>query len=82
MTVMTAEPRTLRTKAEEGLIAEYRGGAASLPGGERVSSSATRRSRPSSETGLPHRRVEAWKYTDLRALMRTVVPLATDGAQG
>ncbi len=26
--------------------------------------------------GLPHRRVEAWKYTDLRTLMRTVAPLA------
>jgi Fe-S cluster assembly protein SufD len=28
------------------------------------------------ETGLPHRRVEAWKYTDLRALMREAKPLA------
>src|SRR4051812_45343195 len=27
-------------------------------------------------TGLPHRRVEEWKYTDLRALMREVLPLA------
>jgi Fe-S cluster assembly protein SufD len=26
--------------------------------------------------GLPHRRVEEWKYTDLRALMREVLPLA------
>jgi Fe-S cluster assembly protein SufD len=26
--------------------------------------------------GLPHRRVEEWKYTDLRALMREVRPLA------
>ncbi len=26
--------------------------------------------------GLPHRRVEEWKYTDLRALMRDVKPLA------
>jgi Fe-S cluster assembly protein SufD len=26
--------------------------------------------------GLPHRRVEAWKYTDLRTLMRDVKPLA------
>ncbi len=28
-------------------------------------------------TGLPHRRVEEWKYTDLRALMRDAKPLAT-----
>ena len=27
-------------------------------------------------TGLPHRRVEEWKYTDLRALMRDAKPLA------
>src|SRR5438128_9647838 len=27
-------------------------------------------------SGLPNRRVEAWKYTDLRALMRDAKPLA------
>ena len=27
--------------------------------------------------GLPHRRVEDWKYTDLRALMRDAKPLAS-----
>src|SRR5882724_5541801 len=27
--------------------------------------------------GLPNRRIEDWKYTDLRALMREVLPLAT-----
>ena len=26
--------------------------------------------------GLPHRRIEDWKYTDLRVLMREVLPLA------
>ena len=26
--------------------------------------------------GLPHRRIEEWKYTDLRALMRDAKPLA------
>lgn len=26
--------------------------------------------------GLPHRRIEEWKYTDLRALLREVAPLA------
>ncbi|MGC2780426.1 MAG: Fe-S cluster assembly protein SufD [Bradyrhizobium sp.] len=33
-------------------------------------------------TGLPHRRIEEWKYTDLRALVREVLPLAgaPDGA--
>src|ERR1700761_2035911 len=26
--------------------------------------------------GLPHRRIEDWKYTDLRMLMRELLPLA------
>lgn len=29
-----------------------------------------------SQRGLPHRRIEEWKYTDLRALLGTVSPLA------
>ena len=29
-----------------------------------------------SATGLPHRRIEAWHYTDLRALLRDVLPPA------
>src|SRR3954467_14992363 len=28
--------------------------------------------------GLPHRRIEDWKYTDLRALMREVLPSAVE----
>ena len=28
-------------------------------------------------TGLPHRRIEDWKYTDLRVLIREVLPLAS-----
>ncbi|MEO1200024.1 MAG: Fe-S cluster assembly protein SufD [Pseudomonadota bacterium] len=30
-------------------------------------------------TGLPHRRIEDWKYTDLRTLMREVAPLSESG---
>jgi Fe-S cluster assembly protein SufD len=34
-------------------------------------------------SGLPHRRIEAWHYTDLRALMRVAAPLAAKpGAEG
>ena len=28
------------------------------------------------QKGLPHRRIEEWKYTDLRVLLREVAPLA------
>ncbi len=34
-----------------------------------------------SRTGLPNRRVESWHYTDLRATLRTVAPLA-EGSTG
>jgi Fe-S cluster assembly protein SufD len=37
---------------------------------------ARRRFEAYERTGLPHRRIEDWKYTDLRALMREVLPLA------
>jgi Fe-S cluster assembly protein SufD len=76
---MTAAPRVIRTKAEEALVAQYRASAGSLPG-----STATAHRREAAialfeKTGLPHRRVEEWKYTDLRVLMKGAAPLA-DGA--
>ena len=78
---MNAEVRTVKTDAELAL-------AESLCGRQGRSCRATARSwrcaRPRSSgsrrTGLPHRRVEEWKYTDLRALMRDAKPLA--GAAG
>jgi Fe-S cluster assembly protein SufD len=73
---MTAEPRTLRTKAEEALAALYANSRASLPGGEPVRARRNAAFSLFERFGLPHRRVEAWKYTDLRALMRNVAPLA------
>ena len=46
----------------------------------RATARSLRCARPRSERfdaqGLPHRRVEEWKYTDLRALMRDAKPLA------
>jgi Fe-S cluster assembly protein SufD len=73
---MTAEPRTIRTKTEEALIAEYRANAARLPGGTAVAHRREAAIALFEKSGLPHRRVEAWKYTDLRALMKSAAPLA------
>ena len=73
---MTAEPRTIRTKAEEALIAEYRANAARLPGGTPVAHRRENAMALFEKSGLPHRRVEEWKYTDLRALMKGAAPLA------
>ena len=76
---MTIQPTTIRTKAEEALVAQYRASAASLPGGTPVARRREAAIALFEKSGLPHRRVEEWKYTDLRALMKAAAPLA-DGA--
>jgi len=75
---VTAAPRSLKTKAEEELAAAYQAARASLPGSGAVAKRRDAAFALFDRSGLPHRRVEAWKYTDLRALMRTVPPLAGD----
>lgn len=47
-----------------------------LPGAGRVAEVRAEAFKAYERTGLPHRRIEAWKYTDLRALMRDVLPMA------
>src|SRR3569623_1953140 len=73
---MAADVRNMRTPAEQALSAAYAGARGSLPGkggGATLREDAFKRPE---ERGLPHRRVEEWKYTDLRALMREMAPLA------
>lgn len=50
--------------------------AARLPGAGRVAATRQQAFDDFARIGLPTRRVEEWKYTDLRALLRTVAPLA------
>lgn len=47
-----------------------------LPGTGRVAEVRRQAFEAFERTGLPHRRIEEWKYTDLRMLMRDVLPLA------
>src|SRR6185437_8734001 len=47
-----------------------------LPGTGRVAEVRRQAFEAYERTGLPHRRIEDWKYTDLRMLMREVLPLA------
>jgi Fe-S cluster assembly protein SufD len=73
---MNAEVTPIKTAAETALADAFARRRTSLPGGR---ASAARREaafRHFERTGLPHRRVEDWKYTDLRALMREGKPLA------
>ena len=71
MTAPAAVP--IRTAAEEQLAANWQQAKSGLPGPALLRATAFERF---AKAGLPHRRVEEWKYTDLRALMRDAKPLA------
>src|SRR5947208_13108521 len=49
---------------------------ARLPGKGKVAEIRQQAFEAYERAGLPHRRIEDWKYTDLRVLMREVLPLA------
>jgi Fe-S cluster assembly protein SufD len=73
---MNAEIRPIRTAAESELAASFAKAKLSLPGTDAVSAVREAAFRRFQADGLPNRRVEEWKYTDLRALMREALPLA------
>ena len=73
---MTAEVRTVRTEAEKAIADNYLRLRETLPGGPLVRARREAAFAVFSRTGLPHRRIEEWKYTDLRALMRKAAPPA------
>ena len=68
-----AQVSVLKTEAEQRIAAEWASAKARLPGPTSLREAAFRRFEAA---GLPHRRVEEWKYTDLRTLMREAKPLA------
>ena len=47
-----------------------------LPGTGKIADARRQAFESYERVGLPHRRIEDWKYTDLRVLMRDVLPLA------
>ena len=51
-------------------------GSGRLPGAGPVVDTRAKAFMAYERVGLPHRRIEEWKYTDLRALVRDVLPLA------
>ena len=72
---MTPRPPAIRTKAETALADAFTQSRANLPGGDAVRGQRTRAFDVFHERGLPHRRIEAWHYTDLRNLMREAYPI-------
>jgi Fe-S cluster assembly protein SufD len=73
---MNAEVRLLKTAAETALAENFAAAKRALPGAAAVAVLREEAFRRFETQGLPHRRVEEWKYTDLRALMRDAKPLA------
>ncbi|SON56497.1 FeS cluster assembly protein SufD [Hartmannibacter diazotrophicus] len=74
MTVV--EPIRMKTAAEEGLAAIFDAAIDSLPGTDAVGEARRKAFALIRDKGLPHRRIEAFHYTDLRSLLRSVPPLA------
>ncbi len=68
---------TLKTKAENQIREQFDAASASLPGTGWVSTLRARAMDTFAAEGLPSRRVEEWKYTDLRDRLREMpVPAA------
>ncbi|BAM89695.1 SufD, needed for fhuF Fe-S center production/stability [Bradyrhizobium oligotrophicum S58] len=65
-------------KNDTGIAASsvFSAAAGRLPGTGKVADIRREAFAAFERTGLPHRRIEEWKYTDLRALVREVLPLA------
>ncbi len=68
------ELRALRTPAEQAFMDMLAAAPATEPG--RVGELRRAAAAAFAQNGLPHRRVEEWHYTDLRALLRAVPPRA------
>ncbi len=75
---MSVEPTILRTEAEESLLSAFDAVAPHLPGDARIAAQRKAAIDHFRRTGLPHRRIEEWKYTDLRTLMRRAAPPASE----
>jgi Fe-S cluster assembly protein SufD len=71
MNVAMAKTETGRALSDAFAVARDR-----LPGAGKVADARRQAFEAYERAGLPHRRIEDWKYTDLRALMREVLPLA------
>src|SRR5208282_561151 len=71
-----ADVAMIKTAAETALAHAYSAARTRLPGDDAIAAQREAAFDVFAREGLPHRRVEDWKYTDLRALMRDAKPLA------
>ncbi|HEX2840314.1 Fe-S cluster assembly protein SufD [Hyphomicrobium sp.] len=68
----------LKTKAETALAEAFTQVERQLPGGDWLRQLRRAAAGAFTAEGLPHRRVEEWKFTDLRAFLREAFPIAGD----
>jgi Fe-S cluster assembly protein SufD len=73
---VNAEVAIIKTAAETALAQAFSQARGRLPGDGAIAAQRAAAFDVFAKTGLPHRRIEDWKYTDLRALMRDAKPLA------
>jgi Fe-S cluster assembly protein SufD len=68
-----------RTKGEQGFLDLFEQASDALPGARDAFVSGLRRKAIEAygRLGLPHRRIEAWKYTDLRSRLTDAYPLVS-----
>ncbi len=67
---MTAVPEIEKTDAEQGYARQFAKTHQNLPGAAWIVEQREAAIRRFGELGLPHRRIEAWKYTDLRMMLK------------
>jgi Fe-S cluster assembly protein SufD len=73
---VNAEVAIIKTVAETALAHEFAKVRGRLPGDDAIAAQRKAAFELFAREGLPSRRIEEWKYTDLRALMRDAKPLA------
>src|SRR6202035_3600259 len=67
-----------KTETGRALSDIFAGASGRLPGVGKVAELRRQAFEAYERAGLPHRRIEEWKYTDLRVLMREVMPLSSE----
>ncbi|MGE0052868.1 MAG: Fe-S cluster assembly protein SufD [Hyphomicrobium sp.] len=70
----------MKTKAEQALAEAFEANAGKLPGSAAVSAARRAAIGKFNTFGLPNRRIEEWKYTDLRNTMKDALALKLDDA--
>jgi Fe-S cluster assembly protein SufD len=65
-----------KTKAEQALSQSFEAVASKLPGSRAIAEARKAAIGAFAALGLPHRRIEEWKYTDLRSALKAALPPA------